>query len=188
MKNHRRRTRKAAVTAAAVLLLSQPAAAQNTLAEFCEALYIIAGLLASVMLVLQGLKWVMSDAPQERLDAKKGIMYVLIGLLVVYMAAIFVSLLYCQTIQGYDENCPGADCSINCSLGAIGGCNIQGATGPSNPNPVCANACGAGGGQCTIDASACSGIGGASGTDANANTQCQDYLGASATCCCMPAP
>ncbi len=166
-----------------LLLAAPPAAAQSTLADFCEALYIIAGLLASVMLVLQGLKWVMSDAPQERLDAKKGIMYVLIGLLVVYMAAIFVSLLYCQTIQGYDENCPGPDCSIDCSLSAIGGCNIQTATDGYNPNPLCADRCG-GSGQCTINAGACSGIGGTPGTDAEANTACQDNLGTDATCCC----
>ncbi|MFH1722390.1 MAG: pilin [Candidatus Altiarchaeota archaeon] len=168
------------------LLFSQSAAAQGTtMADFCEALYIIAGFLASVMIVIQGLRWVMSDTPQDRMEAKKGIMYVLIGLLVVYMAAILVSVLYCRTIQGYDENCPdGPDCSIDCSLTAIGGCTVNVVTTASE---YCDNIC-ANGGTCVTTAAACTG-GAPAGTvspDAEANNRCVDDNGAGFVCCCAP--
>ncbi|MFC2154388.1 pilin [Candidatus Altiarchaeota archaeon] len=88
----------------------------TSMAELCEALYIVAGFLASLMFVLQGVRWIMSESPQDRMEAKKAIMYIIIGLLVVYMAAILVSTLYCNTLKNYDP-------TIDCSLEAIGGCN-----------------------------------------------------------------
>jgi len=173
-------TKKTTLTLILILHLSSTAYAQEALADFCTALYAIAGLLASLMMAIHGLKWVMSESPQERLDAKKAIMYVLIGLLVVYMSAIMVSLLYCETIKGYDYNCPGPDCSVDCSLQAIGACNMQVSPppnpAPNNCNDYCASLPAYGSGVC-MDACTNPDV-----NDPGGDTFCT----APQICCCTP--
>lgn len=125
-----RSTLKKILFSAATLITSSTAvSAQSSdpgpLAEVCQAIYIITGFLASVMFAIQGLRWVMSDTPQDRMEAKKGIMYIIIGLLVVYMAATMVSVIYCETLKNYDPNCPGSSCSVDCSISAISGCAVD---------------------------------------------------------------
>ena len=52
--------------------------------------------LAWIMMVIMGMKWILADSPNERADAKKGMMYILIGLLVVRSANSLLQL-YCDT-------------------------------------------------------------------------------------------
>jgi len=49
-----------------------------------------------IMMVIMGIKWIVADSPNERADAKKGMMYILIGLLVVRSAGSLLRL-YCDT-------------------------------------------------------------------------------------------
>ncbi len=42
--------------------------------------------LGYLMMVLMGIKWIIADSPNDRADAKKGMMYVVIGLLLVASA------------------------------------------------------------------------------------------------------
>lgn len=59
----------------------------------------IASALGALVLAYAGLQWVMADSPQERDDAKKTIIYVMIGLFVVSATADLVQALYCQTLN-----------------------------------------------------------------------------------------
>ena len=68
------------------------------LLEIVDELPKVAGALGALMLGILGVKWVMSENPQEREDAKKGVTYVIIGLLLVSMATVLVDWLYCEHI------------------------------------------------------------------------------------------
>ena len=54
----------------------------------------VASALGVLIIVYAGIKWVMADSPQERDDAKKTIIYVIVGLLVVANAKDIVDALY----------------------------------------------------------------------------------------------
>ncbi|MFH0862509.1 MAG: pilin [Candidatus Altiarchaeota archaeon] len=69
----------------------------------------VAYALGWMMMVLMGVKWIVADSPNERADAKKSMIYVVIGLLVVASA--------CGLLQIY---CDNAAATITC---------------PINPNP-----------------------------------------------------
>jgi type IV secretory pathway VirB2 component (pilin) len=51
--------------------------------------------LAILMMVLQGIKWMLSETPEEREDAKRGIIYIIIGLILLGSAYSFVYYLLC---------------------------------------------------------------------------------------------
>ena len=74
-----------------------------------NALNIVAGLLAILMLTIQGVRWLMAESPQQRADIKQSIIYILLGLLVVMLAPRLVCVIYCKTIQSYD---PMVECSL----------------------------------------------------------------------------
>lgn len=59
----------------------------------------IASALGALMLAYAGLRWLMSDGPQERDDARKTIIYIIIGLVVVSATADIVQALYCSTLN-----------------------------------------------------------------------------------------
>lgn len=77
--------------------------------ELNNGLRIIAGALAVLMMSIAGLKYVISSSPQEREDAKKGIIYILVGLTVVVIAGTLVATFYCEIIN--TQYGVGADCS-----------------------------------------------------------------------------
>ena len=51
--------------------------------------------LAILMMALQGIKWILSDTPEEREDTKRGIIYIIIGLILLGSAYTFVYYLLC---------------------------------------------------------------------------------------------
>ena len=54
--------------------------------------------LAWIMMVLMGVKWIIADSPNERAEAKKGMIYIVIGLLVVVSAGNLLCL-YCKNAE-----------------------------------------------------------------------------------------
>jgi type IV secretory pathway VirB2 component (pilin) len=78
-----------------------------------------AGALALLMLVIQGLRWVMSDSEGDRAEAKKGMIYIMVGLIVVYLAANIVCGLYGQVLESYDEigSCTFSAADFTCNCG-----------------------------------------------------------------------
>jgi hypothetical protein len=54
--------------------------------------------LAVVMIAVNALRYVTSDNPQERADIKKSLTYVIIGLIIVYLARALVKGIYCYAL------------------------------------------------------------------------------------------
>jgi hypothetical protein len=59
-------------------------------------LKLVAYSLGWLMMVILGGKWIIADSPNERADAKKGMIYIVVGLLVVASACSLLCL-YCDT-------------------------------------------------------------------------------------------
>lgn len=84
-----------------LLALAGCAAAGTTMPAFVAeleevniGLTTVASALGVLVITYAGIKWIMADNPQERDDAKKTIIYVIVGLLVVSMARDLVAALY----------------------------------------------------------------------------------------------
>ncbi|MFH1125775.1 MAG: pilin [Candidatus Altiarchaeota archaeon] len=60
----------------------------------------VATALGALVIANSGFRWIIADSPQEREDAKKTIIYVLIGLFFVAMTREIVQAVYCQTLSG----------------------------------------------------------------------------------------
>jgi hypothetical protein len=61
-------------------------------------LRLVAYALGWIMMVFMGIKWIVSDSANDRADAKKGMIYIVIGLLVVRSAKALIDL-YCDTAR-----------------------------------------------------------------------------------------
>ncbi|GEM_PF-1483608 len=61
-------------------------------------LQVVAGL-AVLLIAVHALRYVTSDNPQERADIKKGIIYIIIGVLIAYLAAELVEGIYCFALH-----------------------------------------------------------------------------------------
>ena len=76
--------------------LSQLVHAQGfSLTDLVGSLCQLADALGLLIISLMGAKWIVADSAQERAEAKKGIIYVIVGLLVVHSMATLVDRLYC---------------------------------------------------------------------------------------------
>ncbi|MBD3388237.1 MAG: hypothetical protein GF416_04085 [Candidatus Altiarchaeales archaeon] len=71
-------------------------AATSDIVAWITSMKSVAYALGWIMLVILGIKWIIADSPNERADAKKGMIYVLIGLILV-RAACSLLRLYCDT-------------------------------------------------------------------------------------------
>lgn len=60
-------------------------------------LKVVAAVLGWLFMVIMGIKWILADSPNERAEAKKGMMYIVVGLLVIASACQFMCL-YRQTV------------------------------------------------------------------------------------------
>jgi len=80
-----------------------PTAQTQELYDLSEALVMIAAALALALMAYQGLKWITADTPGDRSEAKKGMIYCILGLVVVAVAGFVVEGLYCQTICTYGD-------------------------------------------------------------------------------------
>ena len=65
-------------------------------AQWIASLATVAYALGWIMMIIMGIKWIIADSPNERADAKKGMMYVVVGLLVVRSMGSLIAL-YCVT-------------------------------------------------------------------------------------------
>jgi choline-glycine betaine transporter len=69
----------------------------NTFIDVSDLKSEVAGLASSLgllMIIIQGLHWIISDQPETRDECKKGIIYVLLALIMVSSADMIVGLLY----------------------------------------------------------------------------------------------
>lgn len=69
----------------------------SPVAELNVGLLNIASALGVLVITYAGIRWVASESPQEREDAKKTILYVIVGLIIVRLAHPLVQALYCDT-------------------------------------------------------------------------------------------
>ncbi|MBM3309100.1 MAG: hypothetical protein FJY77_02505 [Candidatus Altiarchaeales archaeon] len=63
--------------------------------ELKQGLYDIATTLGTLMIVIQGIQWMLSTQPEEREECKKAIMYTIFALVLVSLAPTIVDALYC---------------------------------------------------------------------------------------------
>lgn len=71
--------------------------------SFCNMIILIviaAGIMGAIMLLLLALKWIISDDPQGRTDARRGIWYVIVGIIIIMSATALVG-----TILGSNIPC-----------------------------------------------------------------------------------
>lgn len=68
------------------------------LTDLIVGLQTVAGALGALMIAIEGVRWIIADNPTERSEAKKGIIYVIVGLIVVLAAVGIVDALYCANI------------------------------------------------------------------------------------------
>lgn len=81
------------------------AGVHNMLNELKSSFTMLAGALGLFMFSIFGLMFILSNSPQERDDAKKGMIYVVIGLLMVAIGEQFVHALYCSNIAQFGASC-----------------------------------------------------------------------------------
>jgi len=68
---------------------------RDQLDHFASQLQIVGYPLALFMLTWQGIKWSSSTSPQEKQNAKRGVIYVLIGVLMLYGGKDFILYVVC---------------------------------------------------------------------------------------------
>jgi hypothetical protein len=82
-----------------LILFAQQASAKLNLWEIYVAVETIAAALGVLMIAYAGVMWIMAGGPQDRDDAKKTLIYVMVGLLVVALAMDIVGAVYCTTMS-----------------------------------------------------------------------------------------
>lgn len=70
----------------------------------------VVGALAVLMIAVHALRYVTSDNAQERADIKKGLTYIIIGLLIAYMATILVRGIYCAALGEVWDSATATEC------------------------------------------------------------------------------
>lgn len=61
--------------------------------------------LGALVIVYAGLRWIMAENPQDRDDAKKAVIYTIVGLLVIAVAKEIVDAIYCGSMAGDYKAC-----------------------------------------------------------------------------------
>jgi NADH:ubiquinone oxidoreductase subunit 2 (subunit N) len=96
-------------------LVNAAPTAVDEVGEINRAMRSIAAALAILIISIQGLKWVTSDTPAERAEAKKGMTYIILGVVVVYLAAHIVCGLYGLTLRTYSIYCTLDPVNVRCT-------------------------------------------------------------------------
>jgi len=151
------------------------------LQNFADAIPIIAGVLAILMLSWYGLRWVTSTGPKDRAEIKRGGMYVIMGLIIILIAPILVCNIYCQTIRIYDK-------TISCNI-LSRHCISTPGSGGGWEGKKCSETCSAPYyGVCVKNEEECNAISGVPSIEGN--TWCQNQkllkLAEGSLCCCTP--
>ena len=107
------KARSILITVLAIQLISLQASG-GPIDNLNNALRNFAAALALFMLTILGLKWIMSETPAERAEAKKGIIYIILGLLVVYLAANIVCGIYGSVLRNYGVFCNFNPATFTC--------------------------------------------------------------------------
>ena len=68
-------------------------------ASLNEGVLTVAAALGTLMISIQGLKWLMAESPKGRAEAKKGIVWTILGLTVAYIAVNLVCGIYCYALK-----------------------------------------------------------------------------------------
>lgn len=78
--------------------LPKPAASQDTLGTILTVVFVILGALAFLMIVIAGFRMVVSGGnPEKVAEARKQIIYALVGLVIAIMAATIVNFVISRT-------------------------------------------------------------------------------------------
>lgn len=113
------KTRKTTAVVLLVLLFfpATVSAVYESIDEANKAIRGVGAALAVLLFSIQGLKWVTSETPQDRAEAKKGIIYIIIGLLFLKLAFHLVCGLYGAAISNFDVTCevPAAELKCVCT-------------------------------------------------------------------------
>jgi type IV secretory pathway VirB2 component (pilin) len=91
---------------------------EETVGGVNNVLYGVAAGIALLLITLHAVKWKTAENPTDREEAKKGMINVVIGLIVIMIAATLVTMLFskpdnssaCSTYDGWYENNVGAVC------------------------------------------------------------------------------
>lgn len=68
--------------------------------ELKQGFFDLATALAVLMITIQGVRWILSDQPEERDECKKAVIYVMLALIAAASAEVIVNALYCSTCGG----------------------------------------------------------------------------------------
>ena len=71
----------------------------ETIHGITEIIYYIAGIIAAIMFVISGYKFITSDNPEDRTEAKKGFMFVILALIIIIIAEPLVNLLMSPVVS-----------------------------------------------------------------------------------------
>ena len=91
------------------------AASASAIIDMVNSMKTLAYSLGWLMMVIMGVKWIIADSPNERADAKKGMIYVIIGVLVVKSSCELLSL-YCTNVT----TALGPTSGFTCPMGQFG--------------------------------------------------------------------
>ncbi|ODS42050.1 MAG: hypothetical protein MSIBF_01505 [Candidatus Altiarchaeales archaeon IMC4] len=75
----------------------------STISYVIKILYAVAAGIAALMITFHGFRWLTADSPEARADAKRGIAFVILGLIVIAIAFTLVEVLYetiCNRVFG----------------------------------------------------------------------------------------
>jgi hypothetical protein len=109
-----RQLRKLALKLAFMSFFSIPTSATAS-TNFILPMQTVAYSLAWLMMVVLGIKWIVSDSDNERNDAKKGMMYVMVAILVVASLCSLMCI-YCLAAQ---QSMSAAGLTYDCQMGNI---------------------------------------------------------------------
>lgn len=80
--------------------------ASAQMSEIQVGLFTLAAALAVLMIAIQGVRWVIADEPKHRAEAKQGLVWTIIGLIVAYLSVTIVYGLYCSLLPSlYGASC-----------------------------------------------------------------------------------
>jgi hypothetical protein len=94
-------------------------ATSDPLDEASDAIQKIGAAAAVLMFSIQGLKWVTSETPADRAEAKKGMIYVIVGLIFLKLAFNVVCGVYGAGLSNYDASCSVPAGELKCVCSAI---------------------------------------------------------------------
>ena len=98
-----------------IVLSALSAIASAQVIPWVASLRLVAYSLGWLMMAIMGMKWIVAESANDRADAKKGMIYIVIGLVLVANACQLLCL-YCCTAQ---QSVPGFTCDVSpyCATG-----------------------------------------------------------------------